>query len=250
MKLYHYTKLQTALVNIVPTMRLRFSMMKVTNDPKENKLFYHKLLNYKGNENSSVIKEELLQKKADIIFKNHKIICFTYQKELDEIGGYENSYMWNFYGDNHKGVCFCIDEQSLLNNNNHLINKHGIVEYENPTPFKEIHNQKIELNYAVNDDEYLLEQVRLNFLEELFFTKLKYWQAENEYRLINYSNENEDVFINISSSLESILLGVDIDGFSAKNYANYFAMFNSKIRTYKLSYQNGRYNSELINIQK
>jgi hypothetical protein len=47
-------------------------------------------------------------------------------------------------------------------------------------------------------------------LRELFFTKLKDWESEMEYRLVLPTNDDQPVYVGIQEALRAIVLGAQV----------------------------------------
>jgi hypothetical protein len=111
--------------------------------------------------------------------------------------------LWEQYGGNHAGVCLCFGVQELSDAVAAAIGRvgaqfsgHGFVQYRD----REIGRRAstIDLNAFVNlGDEALLDHFEVH-KHDLFFTKLKDWESEMEYRLLTYWDDPSDLFVHVS----------------------------------------------------
>jgi hypothetical protein len=209
MNLYHFTKADTAQKHILPKMNLKFNKVSKMNDPVENLLHLTNsqdlIYNHYGNGFVEAIQMQ----------ENWQIISFSSNENEN---CYENQSMWTHYGQNNTGVCFEIDYDEFISENNikasNLI-KDRKVDYINTIPKytpSKLHGVVVSEN---NDWVKLNKERNEKFTNDIFnyyLTKNTYWEIENEYRFI--MNSHEETFLNISKSLKSVYLGV---GFLNRN---------------------------------
>ena len=125
-KIYHYTKLSTAIEFILPSMLLKTNFLNKMNGPKENQRWFFGGINVPYDTLYSDIdpvtnKDEAyfgsVYRLGEEIKSKIQAICFVYS---DRYMGYENEMMWAQYAENHKGICLEIDEELFLEENNHI----------------------------------------------------------------------------------------------------------------------------------
>ncbi len=208
MKLYHFTKSDTAISFILPTMKLKFHKVKGLNDPIEN-------LRHIFNENteSLILNYDNYQSNTSSILdiqNKYQVISFCSNKLND---CFKNQIMWTHYGESNKGVCLEIDFDKFIAENKKNIDQ------------KNIHHDKIKydnqslkvppsINYGVKKESVpefaRFNEERMNSfskqVKNYLLYKNSYWQIEDEYRFIIESYMDE--YLTIKESLEQIYLGV------------------------------------------
>jgi hypothetical protein len=214
MRLYHYTKFDTAISKILPSMQLRFNSLIGMNDPVEN--FRH----YTNFEESIFEYGDLFDVvKAEKLQKQWKTLCFSIDKKTEDgvVEGDCLQRMWAQYGYN-TGICLAIDYIKLKDENKKVIDDCDILDYKldynnyslkilphYPSLGKPNPNKKPTATDPFDVSKNALGKNRIN---QLFFTKNTDWEGESEYRFINHSTVNRDIFLSIKKSLEYVVLGV------------------------------------------
>jgi hypothetical protein len=248
MKLYHYTKFETAATKILPLMKLRFNPFEKVNDPLENLLH---LTNY---EDSILMNENISDFiKARHFQKDWQLMSFSIDKKDDDevIEGYKLHRMWAQYAENNAGICLEIDYEKFVNENQKIINgyyfKDDIVEYNNyalrtmpMTLLGKAYNQDVRPPFG---NTYDISPKVLNEpgIKNRFFTKNTDWKGEAEYRFIAYSENNEEIFFSIKTSLEKVYLGV---GFSKHYVPSIIKSIPSKMVCCMNFYIDGKYEAK------
>lgn len=166
-KLYHYTKLDT-FYKIWKSKTLLFSDVKGTNDIQEADKKY-----------TAYYWERL--KQISNIVNSYKQISFALDYDSYMKGGMSN-LMWGHYGDNGRGVCIELDYEKLNLGDSIL---HQEVSYEDKLYMLKIPSKIIT---PEDYDKFLLENKT-----GLFFTKLRQWETENEYRFVSNIEEKLDI---------------------------------------------------------
>lgn len=203
--LYHYTKRETLIEFILPSLKLKMNTLMNTNDPKEKKI---SLFNYFDNVKyaGTYIDMKIILK--EILDNEYKICCFSGDFIEDGIGfsGMNLPRMWATYGDKHKGVClkinlekFCeensVDDKTrILKKVNYLSRLNHRLTYSEPDI--DIDNRKA-VELLINDN-----------MDTLFFEKHKDWETEKEIRFVSFEKRD---YCSIKDSLDTILLGIDFD---------------------------------------
>ncbi len=187
MKLYHYTKYNTLIECILPTMKLKLSSLLNTNDPTEGspKFVY-------GEPNPTIhnMEQEIERPKAIYFneYKKYKFVSFCGNK--NNIEGWRISSMWAHYAQNHKGVCIEIDTDKLIIPDTI---KGYWIDYDGKLPPPFTREQNIE-QYFQNNDKYIL------------FTKSPEWEYEQEFRFISSSED----YLDITGAITHIYCGCRI----------------------------------------
>lgn len=253
MKLYHYTKFETAATKIFPFKRLKFNSFERVNDPLENLLH---LTDYEDaifmNENiSDFLKARNFQKKW-------QVLSFSIDKKGDDevAEGYKLHRMWAQYGENNAGICLEIDYKKFAAENQKITKRYhfedAIVEYNNyalktmpMTLMGKKYNPDVRPPFG---NTYDVSPKALNkpYIKDRFFTKNTDWRDEAEYRFIAYSENNEEIFFSIKNSLEKVYLGV---GFS-KHYVPSILKSVSSEMVCCMTLDNGNYDTKNLPVSK
>lgn len=206
-KVYHFTKLNTAIEHILPNMQLRTNSLKNMNDPKENQLWAFSGIKPSLNQwyPDSYSEESHIEHQfrlGDEIKASVQLICFVKDRPLY---GYFNEMMWAHYAENHRGICLEIDVEIFIEENQHYLldNKYwfesvNYMDSKKPTLYSGHEDSK---------DEAIQNFIRNNY-KTLFFTKSEYWEKENEIRLMVL--EKEPKFFSIKKSLTGIYFGLSM----------------------------------------
>ena len=205
MKLYHYTKFDTFIYDILPKMQLKFFPFSSSNDPFEFSfpctMDFNQFVIANYNEILNEFDRQLLK---------YRMICFC--KDSRNIDGYKLPTMWAHYAEKHSGICieFNIEKLNFQYFKKGTIIKRS-VHYNNNKNAKRITFQSSETNGNVLVNELVLKGV-LNSLKEyessFLFYKLSDWKTENEYRIVYKTESNEDIFLDINDAISCIYVGV------------------------------------------
>ena len=231
-KIYHYTKLNTAIEFILPSMSLRTNFLSKMNGPKENQKWAFGGINVPyetlysttdSNTDAHRVHFDSMYKFGEEIKSKIQAICFVYS---DVYNGYENEMMWAQYTENHKGVCLELDTELFIKENSHInIFKFQNINYE----LKE--DEWVYWNRNLSKDQNIDQFIKRNF-ENLFLSKSHYWEKEYERRLLIVANDY--YHLNIKESLTGIYYGLStnfnydvaiqqfIDPVKTKRYRVYF----------------------------
>jgi len=224
--LFHYTKLSVAIESILPTKKFKLSLLKNTNDPRENKF---KIFSIFCNGLPPDSADSILKEAHPIINRillESRVLCFCSNKKptlilndgntvVDEhncLEGWNKSRMWSQYGENHCGICLVFSKDGLekeLETKRHEIvdYKSGYVQY-----FQKgrISWQAINLNgnRFVKDgaENYLIGHVIENS-EEFFYRKHIDYRDEAEYRAVVFDPNGKLEYLDIGSSIKGVIAG-------------------------------------------
>lgn len=235
-KIYHFTKLSTAIEYILPNMSLRTNFLNKMNGPKENQKWSFGGINI-PNETlySDLVSEigsdaahfESIYRLGEEIKSRVQAICFVYS---DEYNGYENEMMWAQYAENHKGICIEIDIELFIKENNHL----NIFKFQNIN-YKPKKSEWIYWNKNMSKDENIYQYIERNF-ENLFLSKSHYWEKEYEKRLLILADDY--CYLNIKESITGIYYGL----FTDHNYDAAIQQFINPLKTknYRVYFENNK----------
>ncbi|MFN3771737.1 DUF2971 domain-containing protein [Cloacibacterium normanense] len=212
-KIYHYTKLSTAIEFILPSMRLRTNFLSKMNGPKENQKWNFGSINVPYEtiypELHSKLDKNLfhfksMEKLGEEIKSKIQAICFS---NSDEYQGYINEMMWAQYAENHMGICLEIDTELFLEENKEI----EIFKFQNINYNPKKDDAWIFWNNNLSIEENIENYIKRNF-ESLFLSKSHYWEKEYEKRLLVMKNDY--CYFKIKNSLTGIYYGL----FTNHNY--------------------------------
>lgn len=188
-KIYHYTKLSTAIEFILPSMTLRTNFLSKMNGPKENQKWAFGGVNVPYdvlypeltlNTDPNTAHFASMYKLGEDIKSKIQSICFVYS---DKYEGYENEMMWAQYAENHCGLCLEIDIDLFLEENRTL----DIFKFQNINYNPKKEDEWVYWNPSNSKDENIRHHIKRNF-ESLFLSKSHYWQKEFEKRLLIFGD--------------------------------------------------------------
>ena len=202
----HYTDIATLLRYILPGMKLKFSSLSKTNDPYEMYMDWHlgrSAFSSSADESFGILDSN--SKIRDSSLKNCKIACFCgstlYPCDVNEVGN--NDFLWTYYASAKTGAnsgCAILFDKDLL--------------------LKSI----VDSNYSIifSDQIKYVETSKLNsigridFIEAISKKDIK-WEKESEYRIVVQTESSDEIFIDISDSINGLVLPAkEIDGLSDK----------------------------------
>jgi hypothetical protein len=127
--------------------------------------------------------------------------------------GYAHPRLWEQYAGDHTGVCLCFSIPELLDAVNLAIRRaggrfseHGEVMYRDRKIGLQASNIDINAVARLGPDEVLLDLFEVH-KHELFFTKLKDWETEMEYRFLTYWDDPGELYVDVSSALKAVVAG-------------------------------------------
>lgn len=221
-KLYHFTKIETAIRFILPERSLRLNKLINMNDPKENLI--HKT-NYNEAFRLYIFLDDFeLAKKVQ---NETNVLAFSVDRNVDNgnnkvlIKGYQLQRMWAQYGGNNTGVCLLIDYDKFIEENKDKIAEKKIIDdivsydYYNykefPRPlYGRNYNERPSIESIIKDRSHW-DSIKANdkLVKERFFSKNIDWQGESEYRFLSFENLEGDPYLSIENSLEKVILGIN-----------------------------------------
>jgi len=233
--IFHYTRMETALLRILPERKLLISPIGLTNDPKETKSWSIPKPSWLSPDSDQKSKQntlaaKVLDKEVPRVMKEEwKVLCFTLEHSIpyrieDPMErlqysfnhGYAHPRMWAQYAENHKGVCLWFDGKKLDENLNKGLGKRcrifrGRVQY-NIAPGALIIPP---LPRTIFEDIQILGQKEaarkyvFDHYERFFLRKHFDWEAEAEYRWLVHSLKKAPEFVSIQGAIKGVLVGVD-----------------------------------------
>jgi hypothetical protein len=212
--LFHYTKASITNSRILDTMQLQLFPLEKVDDPRENKWIYFgyrympRFKDFKPPQSfgdPDLMGADYL---FDTYFRRHsKICCFCQNDSRRKVPGYEKSRMWNQYAENYAGVCIVFSKSKLI--------KRAKMTFENCI-YASVKYDLMKGRSAILPDYHMrkhkikdttVEWLLLKVYNNLYFEKHMDYRDENEFRIVTIDKENEEVYIDISDSIEGVVLG-------------------------------------------
>lgn len=227
--LYHYTDSKKAF-KVLKTNKLLFNRMNMTNDPLEYKEYFPTFSLTQeqifGKEPDSILgrsdSESQFRKEYEKIInsekKNHRVCCFCIDKSgsiHDDpfLKGYGRSRMWGQYANGHEGVCLVFIKQKLIETVKNFYSDENLyaekVIYKNllPGAFESLRHIPHYNGINPKQDAERYYQSNKKILFESLFYKFKDYQDENEFRIMIYNEQNIDIYFDITSTIQAIVIG-------------------------------------------
>lgn len=222
--IYHFTRLETAMLRILPSMKLKLSPFLESNDPKEYKTYsfwsiFEQFADFETIE---------IKNKFQFFLKSQcKQLCFSlsYFYKGAFIDGYNHPAMWAHYGENQNGICLVLDREKFIKSNAGLL--HDEVEYLPSFKFPKLKNGNTQCDYN-HFEKYLIENQKA-----LFFTKHLHWACEHEYKFVGIGNTE---FCSIADSLTAIYVG---NNFPKELLSCLFSLVPEYVVVKKIIFDNG-----------
>ncbi len=238
--IYHFTTVEKALLYILPSLKLKLSPFLNTNDPKENKTFgFWSIFNDCDDFKTDKIKEAF----KSFLDNYCKLVCFSKDYTISQngtdfyISGFNHPTMWAHYGDNYKGICVVLNQDTFkadnFENDDDLFDS---VNYSHCLEFPPIDFSKWEKRQDDYFKKYLFDNAK-----DFFFTKYFHWQSEDEKRFVHLGSKE---FCSIKNSIAGVFVGNNFDDELMKLIKKYLPGENTWIG--KISISDGR----LFPIQK
>lgn len=211
----HYTNLYS-LEKILEKKKLKFGPYNLTNDPFENKDLYFVIVDKKNKD---------ISYDSDTIFCNgqlkapFKLLCFSVSNDIEFF--YKRPRMWSQYTNNHNGCCLILDKNKFDEEFKSLKvtgckKSKSFVHYNLDKKQNRIIDfcNKLSANGLNNniDISNLIYKSRKLFL----YSKMQDWKMEKEYRYCIYTNNKNDILINICNSIKEIILGENVSAMYQK----------------------------------
>lgn len=219
--LTHYTKINTLLNYILDENKLLLNTITKTNDPFE----YTKRLSSVGG--SKDYGREVISKAldmiSDIIEKNIRVACFVSEtvvesNDFTNLKSIVNAPMWSYYGDNHSGAAIVFDKELLINSCKNLIEYEWAIHsdpitYNEYSQFLNNHPNNLYLDDVdINSDISIAEGI-FKRAKNFWFNKDPKWSFEDEYRIMVFTESENQFKIDISNSIKAIVFGNKVSDF-------------------------------------
>lgn len=195
--LYHFTNAETALLCILPSLKLKFFTLIKTNDQMEkNPIGLCEIFS----EIEPFIQVDVIKEFKNQIEESFRIICLSTDFQVGKMwnSGYKHPLLWSHYTDRNSGVCLVLDKERLMVETKTLGIHGKRVKYSNHRNLP-----KFELRETGNIHKSVRAYLRKNE-NSLFFLKHKHWKFEHEYRILS---TGKCEYLDISNSFHKIILG-------------------------------------------
>jgi hypothetical protein len=216
---YHYTKFETALNDILPDCMLQLSPLTSAYDPMESEEPTPSFSYYGSPEQNEIIQAKYdatkLVRNVSEYYKRLRQVCFckNSNEKIDRVHlspfepiehfGFSKPRMWDQYGDKYSGVCIALSRDRLERSLNNSFIKLDVNYTINNLLKTNIDTSGIDLNLVekIGVEEYL----EIKFKSELEKVREKHidYRDENELKIVIESN-NEYEYINIKDSIQAV----------------------------------------------
>jgi hypothetical protein len=218
--LYHYTPLEKALELILPTRALLLGPFSAMRDPRESHRWGIAATIQEAAPDDDQLFAEV-NRAVNVIKQRIRLLSLTRddlrprERTFEIFGrGFAHPRLWEHYGNNHRGVCLCLEEEALisvmtgeLEGKGHL--EHRAVEYKDGQIVSEaLHVDLLDVR-ARGVEAFIAAHVEQH-LDELFFKKVCDWQSEMEYRFLLKVDDDADVLVDVSRALKHIVIGANV----------------------------------------
>ncbi len=217
--LFHYTRKNITLENILLNKQLKFGSFSGTNDPQEYRPKLTGAIGWGWDSKSSEVTDAMMEIE-NICQKRSRFISFCvnqYENDVIEEYGFLKSRMWAQYGDNHEGACVVLSKEKILgklgefkNENQEVLSSK--VTYRNPERRK-LPILKVDRS---DFDKKDYNDVALQFVIEnksnYLFSKQTDYRDECEFRVVIVNKQpvsigESDSFVNVDDALVGVVFG-------------------------------------------
>jgi hypothetical protein len=214
---FHYTKLDTCVSYILPSMSLMANPLERVNDPREAKMWPFRFYSRTPQTFNSALFHAATRNLTEgsyVLSLSRNMPGLDPHDPLSH--GFGHPRMWSQYGDKHRGVCLAFDTIALDAAVRQAAGSSpvfsGAVTYHHTThgpsgnpddPFGIRYLEDIESQGL----EPILEAHIGRFGKHLFLTKHSDWQQEWEYRWVVRSSPGTPVYVPMSSALRAVIVG-------------------------------------------
>jgi Protein of unknown function (DUF2971) len=230
--LYHYTTLETALVHILPTLRLRLGPFSEMRDPREYKDWWPSASGF-GDFDKKEFERGYAASSArlNLLHAEFKLLSTTVDSDHADEGifgrGFARSRLWNAYAGEGTGVCLILRKEDALRTLPQQLETvgrlaHGAVHYANNAIRHELTLGFDEI--LVGDLDAIADRIAERHLDALFLTKNTEWESEREYRFVVRSPRQYE-HVDIRSCLHAVCRGPE----SAKTADRALRFFASEL---------------------
>jgi len=212
--LYHYTTLETALVYILPQLRLRLSPFSQMRDPREYKQWFPGAVGFFSDDQEGELMSriEKASVRLNLLRNEFKLLSFTTDSPNPDEGeygrGFSRSRLWESYASNGTGICLVLRKNTAVEAITRQLDAagtsaHGPVVYANGPTHAEI---MLHFEEIFGDLDVLAERIATRHLEKLFLTKNTEWESEREYRFV-VRTPNAYEYVDVSASVVAMIRG-------------------------------------------
>lgn len=206
-KVFHYTKFQTLIDYILPKGTILLNKFSKSYDPLEKDRL---CLKTKFTENG--IDYDIDSETENKISNDFRFLCFTKDRDQNPeakhlMQGHLLPRMWAQYGDRNKGVCLVFDKNMILEK----------IKLKYPKSFSgdiiyNLESKEYSDMEMINGYTFKIEDIlhRPELQELIFLSKFCNYRDEQEWRVVTYSDEEIDTYIDFGDSLLAIIFGSSI----------------------------------------
>jgi Protein of unknown function (DUF2971) len=222
--IFHYTKLPAALEGILPSAKLRTSILAETDDPLEYRFKAFSMFGVGETKDAEKLYGEAVRKLDTMVRKECRLLsfCSNHQPQLT-IGrtvpspdpvmatpGWAKPRMWSQYAQGHRGMCIVLSRTELVRAaekaaamGNWFCSDH--IQYTDsdhlPYPTMNINGNALQSDGL---DKYCRSHLELHG-KNLYFIKHLDYRDESEFRIVIHDPDGRAQFIDIRSAIRAVL---------------------------------------------
>lgn len=137
------------------------------------------------------------------------------------IRGFAHPAMWNHYANSHEGVCLVFRKNHLNRAISDALSEQGHLLSSNVKYWKNSWAQEYDKDlfpmvegidkWSKGQLHLYLTNKTIEHREELFFSKIRDWEYENEFRWVFIGKEKGSILVPFNDALAGVILGCDFD---------------------------------------
>jgi len=218
---YHYTRFDTALEQILTHRRLRMSPFSNVNDPRESSDWQFTPRDFGTRLGTRSVQRATLDKANDRLKRTWKVLALSTDDQtappasrnvLDR--GFARPRMWAHYGGNHTGACLVFDRVEMIDEvGKQLAELSDNQWYSEPVRYSnDVDSAAVTISgkaiAAAGDVDTALREHQADQHVFLFFQKNRDWSTEYEYRFVAQRLRDPGYcFVDVARSLVGVILG-------------------------------------------
>jgi hypothetical protein len=207
----HYTKKDTFLEYIFPTLKLKLGRLSKTNDPRETKEWSFPSIEVETTEDANALRLQANQHLNALLRDRSYVACGTRNRD-GKLDSYLRPRMWAQYGDNHRGVCLLINAEALNSELKGQVTD-GDEFYSTPVGYSDSFPFDAPVKLNAKPIQEGVEEFLENDNHKRYFLLHKHpdWEHETEHRwiIIAQDNKMDARFASLDNALLGIVVGVD-----------------------------------------
>ena len=215
--LWYYTRFATARDHILPDGTLRLNAFATMRDPRESRAWWPHIVQPRPR--SVQVARNLqnrIRAEIDALRTRTYLLCLVrddeprHQEFPHQDRGYASPVMWEFYAEEHTGVCLGFNRDALVDTLTRALRAHGEIRWG------DVHYSDRELMIDISSqdarsDTDIAESLFQEQASRLFFQKTRAWRHEREYRfaVMAPSPVGPGIPVSYDNSLRHVIVGTE-----------------------------------------